>query len=60
MTKRDEALIASIPDALNETEFVCSSVNVATTKAGINMDAVAKMGEIIKRTAYLTPRTAAR
>ena len=54
MTKKDEALIASIPDALNETEFVCSSVNVATTKAGINMDAVAKMGEIIKRTAYLT------
>ena len=47
-------LIESIPDALNETSIVCSSVNVATTKAGINMDAVKKMGEIIKKTAYLT------
>ena len=47
-------LIESIPYALSETELVCSSVNVASTKAGINMDAVAKMGSIIKKTAYLT------
>ena len=47
-------LIEAIPDALTETSVVCSSINVATTKAGINMDAVKKMGEIIKKTAYLT------
>ena len=47
-------LIESIPQALYETTKVCSSVNVASTKAGINMDAVRKMGEIIKETAYLT------
>ena len=47
-------LIASLPQALSETEIVCSSVNVASTKAGINMDAVAMMGKIIKETAYLT------
>ena len=47
-------LIASLPQALSETEIVCSSVNVASTKAGINMDAVAMMGNIIKETAYLT------
>ena len=47
-------LIKSIPQALTETTMVCSSVNVATTKAGINMDAVREMGEIIKETAYLT------
>ena len=47
-------LIESIPEALTETSLVCSSVNVATTKAGINMDAVREMGEIIKKTAYLT------
>ena len=47
-------LIESIPQALSETNLVCSSVNVASTKAGINMDAVAKMGQIIKETAYLT------
>ena len=47
-------LIESIPQALTETNLVCSSVNVATTKAGINMDAVRRMGEIIKKTAYLT------
>ncbi|MBR2465970.1 MAG: PFL family protein [Clostridia bacterium] len=47
-------LIESIPQALTETTRVCSSVNVATTKAGINMDAVKRMGEIIKETAYLT------
>ena len=47
-------LILSIPEALSETSRVCSSINVATTKAGINMDAVRQMGEIIKQTAYLT------
>ena len=47
-------LIESIPDALAQTQRVCSSVNVATTKAGINMNAVAMMGKIIKRAAYLT------
>ena len=47
-------LIDSIPQALAETGKVCSSVNVASTKAGINMDAVAKMGYIIKQLAYLT------
>ena len=53
-TVNADNLIASIPQALTETERVCSSVNVASTKAGINMDAVAKMGQIIKDTAYLT------
>ena len=47
-------LIESIPQALTETTRICSSVNVASTKAGINMDAVRRMGEIIKETAYLT------
>ena len=47
-------LIESIPEALTVTGKVCSSVNVASTKAGINMDAVALMGKIIKKTAYLT------
>lgn len=54
MTKSEETLISSIPLALSVTEKVCSSVNVGTTKAGINMDAVAKMGEIVKETAELT------
>jgi uncharacterized protein (UPF0210 family) len=53
-TPGDLRLIESIPEALASTDKVCSSVNVATTKAGINMDAVALMGEIIKRTARLT------
>ena len=53
-TVGDERLIASIPEALAATELVCSSVNVATTKAGINMDAVARMGRIIKETAART------
>ena len=48
------SLIESIPEALSETTRICSSINVATTKAGINMDAVREMGEIIKKTAYLT------
>ncbi len=54
MTTGDKNLIESIPEALTVTNNVCSSINVATTKAGINLDAVAKMGEIIKKTAYLT------
>ncbi len=53
-TGGDRHLINSIPRALSETGKVCSSVNVASTKAGINMDAVAEMGRIIKETAYLT------
>ena len=53
-THSDRRLIDSIPQALTETELVCSSVNVATTKAGINMDAVALMGETVSKTAYLT------
>ena len=47
-------LISAIPQALAETKQVCSSVNVASTKAGINMDAVAEMGRIIRRTAEAT------
>ncbi len=50
----DRELINSIPEALAETEHVCSSVNIGSTKAGINMDAVAMMGGIIKRAAELT------
>ncbi|NLW92241.1 MAG: PFL family protein [Syntrophomonadaceae bacterium] len=53
-TRGDKALIESIPDSLALTERVCSSVNLATTKAGINMDAVYDMGLIIKKTAALT------
>ncbi len=53
-TKSDEILIKSIPEALATTTRVCSSVNVATTKAGINMDAVALMGKIIREAAELT------
>ena len=53
-TEGDRRLIASIPDALAQTELVCSSVNVASTRAGINMDAVALMGQIIKKTAEKT------
>ena len=54
MTPGEKNMIAVIPEALAETELVCSSVNVATTKAGINMDAVRMMGQTIKRAAYLT------
>ncbi len=53
-TLADRRLIASIPRALAETELVCSSVNVASTRAGINMDAVALMGRVIKEAAELT------
>ena len=53
-TKGDWILMDSIPEAMAATERVCASVNVGSTKAGINMDAVAKMGRIIKRTAEIT------
>lgn len=53
-TKGDRILIKSIPEALSRTELVCSSVNVGSTKAGINMDAVREMGQIVKATANLT------
>ena len=54
MTQSERNLISVIPEALAETQMVCSSVNVATTKAGINMDAIRMMGSAIKRAAYLT------
>ncbi len=54
MTKADERLIRSIPQALAQTELVCSSVNVGSTRAGINMDAVSLMGRTVKETARLT------
>ncbi|MFT3983676.1 MAG: PFL family protein [Lachnospiraceae bacterium] len=54
MTKGDENLIRSIPKALAETDRVCSSVNLGSTKTGINMDAVRLMGEIVKETAQAT------
>ncbi len=54
MTEADEKLIRSIPEALSRTELVCSSVNVGSTRAGINMDAVALMGRIVKDTAAAT------
>ena len=54
MTRGAENLIAAIPAALSETELVCSSVNVASTKAGINMDAIRRMGDVISKTAHLT------
>ena len=50
----DRELIASIPQALAETEHVCSSVNIGSTKAGLNMDAVAMMGHVVKQAAELT------
>ena len=53
-TRGDLVLMDSIPEALANTDMVCASVNVGSTKAGINMDAVAKMGQIIKKTAALT------
>jgi uncharacterized protein (UPF0210 family) len=53
-TSGDRRLIDAIPQALAETELVCSSVSVASTKAGINMDAVRLMGRIVKQTAELT------
>ena len=55
MTKADRILINSIPEALSTTDIVCSSVNVGSTKAGIDMDAVALMGRTIKNLAQITP-----
>ena len=54
MTLADRRLIRAIPEALSVTDLVCSSVNVGSTKAGINMDAVAMLGHIIKETAEKT------
>ena len=54
MTKSDELLIRSIPQALAETEYICSSVNVGSTKTGINMDAVRLMGDVILQAAEYT------
>lgn len=53
-TRADRILIESIPEALATTDIVCSSVSIGSTKAGINMDAVKHMGEIVKKTAELT------
>ena len=53
-TTGDWKLIRSIPEAMAVTERVCASVNIGSTKAGINMDAVAEMGRVIKKTAELT------
>lgn len=54
MTRAEELLIKSVPHALASTEFVCSSVNVGSTKTGLNMDAIRLLGEKIKETAELT------
>lgn len=54
MTKADELLLRSLPHALSQTELVCASVNLGSTKTGIDMDAVRLMGDIIKETAELT------
>ena len=53
-TRADDLLMRSIPEALSQTEYICSSVNVGSTKTGINMDAVRLMGNIIKETALKT------
>ena len=58
MSKNDALLIRSIPKALAETDFICSSINVGSTKTGINMDAVKLMGEIVKQTAEATKERA--
>jgi len=55
-TKGSKTLIESIPKALSNTERVCSCVNIAATKSGINVDAALKMGEIIKKTAAMTKK----
>lgn len=54
MTDYEKEFILSIPEALSSTGKVCSSVNIGTTKAGINMDAVRMMGQVVKDAAYLT------
>ena len=56
MTRADRALIASLPQALSETEFLCGSVNVATTRAGIDMDAVKLLGQAIVDLAQRTQK----
>lgn len=53
-TSGDQALIEALPQALSQTRIVCSSVNIASTRSGINMDAVRQMGEVIVETARLT------
>ncbi|MCP1661153.1 PFL family protein [Neisseria perflava] len=55
MSPSDEVLISSIPEAMKTTDIVCSSINIGSTRAGINMDAVKLAGETIKRTAQITP-----
>lgn len=55
MTPSGRVLINSIPEAMASTDIVCSSVNIGSTRAGINMDAVKMMGETIKKTAEITP-----
>jgi len=55
-TTGDLRLLRAIPEALASTDLVCSSVNVGSTRAGINMDAVSEMGRVIKRTALLTEK----
>ena len=54
ITAADRLLMESIPQAMNETDFVCSSVNLGSTKSGLNMDAVRIMGKIVKETALMT------
>ena len=55
MSPADEVLIRSIPEAMKTTDIVCSSINIGSTRAGINMDAVKLAGETIKKTAEMTP-----
>ncbi|MGY6772902.1 DUF711 family protein [Gallibacterium sp. ZY190522] len=55
MSPSDEVLIRSIPQAMKTTDIVCSSVNIGSTKAGINMDAVKLVGEMVKQTSEITP-----
>ena len=54
ITEADRLLVESIPQAMNETDFICSSVNLGSTKTGLNMDAVRLMGKIVKDTAIMT------
>ena len=54
ITAADRHLMESIPQAMNETDFICSSVNLGSTKSGLNMDAVRLMGKIVKETALMT------
>lgn len=54
MTQADKNLILSIPKALSTTEYICSSVNVGSTKTGLDMDAILLMGKVVKETAVLT------